>query len=377
MNLSTYSNSITINTNSKRLLLPVKKDKEDLLKEELDLYKFIYDELPCYVSIQDTCFHILRANKKTLKDFGNVIGKHCYEVYNNSNKLCHQCTIEKASISDKPHVHEQNVTINGENTRLLFKVIPVFDKQENLIRIVEIVSDITSLKHAQKLEIVSKTISEMAHNIKNVISLMNAGSYIVEKGIEEAEQERVKNGWLIIQKNIKRLSDTVVHLINYTKGKPTNLQAVNLNKIIEDIVSTLKDKTDSEHIKVKLSLDKEIKPVTGDEDGLYHAILNLIRNAVDACIMDKNRKTHYLISVKSKDYKENGCFITVKDNGCGISEKNKNKIFKDFFTTKPGTGTGLGLLTTEKTVTAHGGVISFDSSKNGTTFSIYLPYRRN
>jgi len=67
----------------------------------------------------------------------------------------------------------------------------------------------------------------------------------------------------------------------------------------------------------------------------------------------------------------------VKDNGCGISEKNKNKIFKDFFTTKPGTGTGLGLLTTEKTVTAHGGVISFDSSRNGTTFSIYLPYRRN
>ena len=70
--------------------------------------------------------------------------------------------------------------------------------------------------------------------------------------------------------------------------------------------------------------------------------------------------------------------IEVSDNGCGMDEEVKNKIFTSFFSTKGGAGTGLGLLVTQKIIKEHGGTITVESEPGkGSTFAIRLPLREN
>ncbi|MGC9027912.1 MAG: PAS domain-containing protein, partial [bacterium] len=284
MNLYPYTHSSRLHPVPDKEVPALRKQKDESLKEELKLYKTIYDEVPCYITVQDRNLQILHANKKALKDFGNILGRYCYEIYNNSHKPCYFCFIEKGTYEQKSYTNEYVIMKNDENVCFNLKTIPVFDSHHRLTHIIEIADDITGDKKAQRLNIVSETISGIAHNIKNVVSLMNAGSYVVDAGLLHGEQEKIKNGWLMIQKNIKRLSDTVVSLINYTKDKPYTFQPVELNKLIEDVTGSVKNRVENENIKIKLSLDKEIHTINGDEDSLYHAILNLISNAVDACL---------------------------------------------------------------------------------------------
>ncbi len=347
------------------------------LKYQFNLYKSIYNAVPCYITMQNRDFFITQANKKVFSDFGIITGKHCYKVYKGSNIKCSNCCVDRSFRDSKPHLQEESVILHGEIGYFLVQSFPVFDEYRHITHVIEIATDITGIKRAEKLTVIGQTMSEIAHNIKNVISLMDAGTYIVNSGLMHGEQEKIRKGWSMIQGNIQRLSDTVICLLNYAKDKPSITGPVTINEILEDIAASIKEKLDNEHIRLKISLDKGIKTISGDRNGLYHAILNLANNARDACIMDKGKKAHYTVSIKSGNYRGTGCLVSIKDNGCGIPQKNRGKIFKGYFTTKHDSGTGIGLLTTEKIITGHGCRITFASSKNGTAFSIYLPYRRH
>jgi signal transduction histidine kinase len=378
MRTSELHNTYKIPRDMKKVFFAEKAYGEgELLKQQFNLYKSIYNTVPCYITMQDRNFLITQANKKVFSDFGTITGKHCYKVYKGSNKKCSNCCVDRSFRDGKPHLQEESVILHVEIGYFLVHSFPVFDERRHVTHVIEIATDITALKHAEKLGIIGQTMSGIAHSIKNVVSLMDAGTYIVNSGLMHGEQEKVRKGWSMIQGNIQRLSDTVICLLNYAKDKPSAAEPININGIIEDIGIALKEKLDKEHIKLKISFDKGIKPINGDRNDLYHAILNLVYNAMDACIMDKGKKPHYAVSLKSAQYKGTGCLVSIKDNGCGIPQKNKGKVFKGYFTTKHDRGTGLGLLTTEKIITGHGGMMTFASSQNGTTFSIYLPYRRH
>ena len=106
-------------------------------------------------------------------------------------------------------------------------------------------------------------------------------------------------------------------------------------------------------------------------------MVNLISNAIDACVYDEDTSKAWEVKVKSKletdtDSEENIVF-EISDNGCGMTDEVKAKLFTKFFSTKAGRGTGLGLLITEKIVQEHGGEISVESEVGqGTTFIVRL-----
>jgi len=105
-------------------------------------------------------------------------------------------------------------------------------------------------------------------------------------------------------------------------------------------------------------------------------LLNLVSNAIDACIYDSNEEKKWVVQVRTLLEDDGTVKFEVSDNGCGMDEETKKKLFTSFFTTKEGRGTGLGLLNTQKIVQEHGGTITVNSQPGeGSTFTIRMPYK--
>jgi signal transduction histidine kinase len=99
-----------------------------------------------------------------------------------------------------------------------------------------------------------------------------------------------------------------------------------------------------------------------------------VSNAIDACCSDEieDKPHRVLVSTEAAD---GHAFITVKDNGIGIDQETRTKLFAMFFSTKGAFGTGLGLLVSHKAVTEHGGAISVESEPGqGAAFTVKLPF---
>jgi signal transduction histidine kinase len=109
---------------------------------------------------------------------------------------------------------------------------------------------------------------------------------------------------------------------------------------------------------------------------LHSSLLNLVTNALDACMFDGDMAKRFSVSIESRRQSAGWSRFRVKDNGIGMPPEVKAKLFSSFFSTKGHRGTGLGLLVTRKLIEEHGGEISVDSQAGkGTTFTVQLPFQ--
>jgi len=112
-----------------------------------------------------------------------------------------------------------------------------------------------------------------------------------------------------------------------------------------------------------------------DPRTVHRSLLNLVANAIDACLFDENTDKDWQIHVKTALEKGNIIRFEVQDSGTGMSQETQDKLFSSFFSTKGGRGTGIGLLVTKKLIEEHGGTIEFISQPGkGTEFILRLPY---
>ncbi|RLB27616.1 MAG: histidine kinase, partial [Deltaproteobacteria bacterium] len=129
-------------------------------------------------------------------------------------------------------------------------------------------------------------------------------------------------------------------------------------------------------IEITMDLDPSLGEVALDPKGIERCLQNLVSNAIDACIFDPSEGKKWAVHVRTMREDDTSIGFKVSDNGCGMDEEIKKRLFTSLFTTKEGRGTGLGLLNTQKIVKAHGGTITVDSEQGkGSTFTMRLPYR--
>jgi len=129
-------------------------------------------------------------------------------------------------------------------------------------------------------------------------------------------------------------------------------------------------------VEIVKELDPSLGEVLLDPKGFHRCLLNLISNAVDACLFDSSEGKKWVVKVKTIREPDGTVRFDVSDNGCGMDEEVKEKLFTTFFSTKEGRGTGLGLLIAQKIVQDHAGTITVESQLGkGSTFTIRLPHR--
>lgn len=215
-------------------------------------------------------------------------------------------------------------------------------------------------------------IGSISHSVKGLLTGLDGGMYLLNSGFAMKNQEKIKEGLGIVKKRIERIRKMILNILFYAKERSLNLEKVDLHVFTDDVVSMMMKKSEEHGIETQKVIDPYLESLEADPDLLQSAIINILENALDACIEDDAKKNHQIVfSVK----KEKGYIVfEVSDNGIGMNDETREKIFKLFFSSKEREGTGLGLFITDKIIKQHGGHISVTSSfGKGTSFSIKIP----
>jgi PAS domain S-box-containing protein len=227
---------------------------------------------------------------------------------------------------------------------------------------------------AERLAAVGQTVAGLAHGIKNVITGLEGGMYVTSSGMKRGDQERVRQGWEMLVRNISRISELSRSLLTFSRGDRMECGWVRPTEVVREVVALYRDSARQQGVTLEAEVQEGIAPAWMDGQGLHSCVTNLISNAVDACRMSDNPRREISIRLGESD---GVILLEVADSGCGMDCEVKQKVFTSFFTTKGKGGSGLGLLLTRKIVQQHGGTIELTSEPGqGTTFRLRFPRHR-
>lgn len=227
----------------------------------------------------------------------------------------------------------------------------------------------------ERMAAVGQTVAGLAHGIKNVLTGVEGGIYLLNLGLKKGVSDQITTGMEMLNRNIERVSVFVKEFLNFSRGQEINATYTDPNEIARDVENMYSIKAKLLNINIKGEYQPRMTPIPLDSAKIHEALSNLVGNAIDACqISDHNGQGIIIIRTVEKN---DMVIIEVSDNGAGMDYEVKKKVFTNFFTTKGLGGTGLGLLVTKKNIQQHGGIIEVDSELTmGSTFRIILPKSR-
>src|SRR6218665_1621178 len=255
------------------------------------------------------------------------------------------------------------------------------------------------LIQSEKMASLGELTAGIAHEIQNPLNFVNNFSAINTELIAELNEEMEKGNLDEVKQLLRDISaneekihhhgkraDSIVKgMLQHSRKSNGQKELTDLNELCDECIRLsyhgLRAKDKTFNAGFETNFDNSISKINILPQEIGRVLLNLFNNAFYAT--NERKKTAeegYQPIVTVQTYEENtdGISIRVSDNGAGIPAAIREKIFQPFFTTKPtGEGTGLGLSLSYDIVTkSHGGVISVTSKeKEGTTFTIYLPYQ--
>ncbi len=465
-------------------------------------YQLLFDRVPCYVTVIDRDYRIVRANAKFRETFGDLRGEYCYRAYKKRNTKCKNCPASRTfKDGGEHHGSHRGVTRQGDEAYYMVSTSALSRPGDPVSHVIEIATDVTDMKvldekletahgylqsviktttdgiiavdadgrtvifnpaarkllgypprkrlrraeiekmlpaefqeviqnrkgsfelpeveltttdgetvpvrlaggalyerrrylgtfvlmqdlrqikslekeklDAERLAAVGQTVAGLAHSVKNILMGLEGGMYMVDSGLKRQDQDRIAEGWEVLERNFAKTTSLVKDFLSFAKGRLPHVQWANPNDLVQEIVDLYAESAKQLGITLTANLAESMKPVPLDPDGIHTCLTNLVSNAIDACQMSEVRGDRVEITARET---KSSVIIEVTDNGTGIEYDIKKKIFTTFFTTKGGEGTGLGLLTTRKIVQEHGGYIAVESEPGaGSTFRMEFPRKR-
>ena len=170
---------------------------QNQLKESQQKYHLLFEEVPCFISIQDKDLRIVEANRMHREAFGTSYGSKCYEVYKHRKTKCEPCTVQQTFNDGIIHTHEE-VVVSQDNKSMNVMVFtaPIRDGDGNIEKVVEMSADITQIRQLQdKLTSVGLLIGTISHGIKGLLNALDGGIYLVNSGLKKNDRERIDQGW--------------------------------------------------------------------------------------------------------------------------------------------------------------------------------------
>jgi two-component system NtrC family sensor kinase len=230
-----------------------------------------------------------------------------------------------------------------------------------------------STLQSEKLAAVGQTIANLSHHVKNILQGLRGGGYMVNEGLKSQNVDTIRSGWEICEKIHGRIESLVLDMLTMSKERKPKLQSIDLVQLIQDVLAIAKTSASDAKVELTWQPDESIENVSVDPEGIHHALLNLVLNAIDAT---GGRPDAKVLVKATQD--PTSTQIVIEDNGIGIPKSQLTTIFSLFESTKGNRGTGLGLPVSQKIVREHGGEISVSSIVDqGTTFTISLPNSNN
>ncbi|SIO01822.1 tetratricopeptide repeat-containing sensor histidine kinase [Algoriphagus halophilus] len=277
-------------------------------------------------------------------------------------------------------IQKEEIRIQREN------VVSAYDKLK---------STQAQLIQSEKMASLGELTAGIAHEIQNPLNFVNNFSEVSEEMVDEMKEELDKGDYKEaksigeeIKQNLSRIrlhgkrADSIVKgMLEHSRSNAREKVPTDLNLLANEFLRLsyhgIRAKDKAFNADFELELDEELPKVIVVPQDIGRVILNMVNNAFYT--VNEKSKTgipdyHPMVRVKTKKT-NNGIELCIQDNGSGIPESIKDKVFQPFFTTKPtGSGTGLGLSLSYDIIKAHNGELKVESKEGeGTEFTIFLP----
>ena len=363
-----------------------RKQAEEAIQLSKREWVSTFDAMSDWVSLIDLKYRILRSNRAGESFVSlpteEMIGRTCCELTHGTEEPIPECPMQKML---QTHQRETVDLYMQEMHRWLrISVDPVMDEDENLVKAVHIVRDITELKRMEeerlksmKLESIGIIAGGIAHDFNNLLSVIMGNIELAEDDIKpevgiseclaEAEKASIQAQALTKQ------------LITFAKGGAPVKKIGSIGDLIKETTNLTISKS---NVKCDFLISHDLWPVEFDEGQMKHAIKNMIDNAVESMpdegTIDVRAENINITAEQGLPLLEGKYVkISIRDHGVGIPEEHLSKIFDPYFSTKEmgiQKGMGLGLATTYSIINRHDGYITVESEVGvGTTFTLFLP----
>lgn len=335
----------------------------------------LFDLVPSAISIVDRDFRLLKTNRTFRELFGDRIGHYCYRVYKGRSEICMDCPMGRTFRDGSVHQSEEVVrTADGRLIQMAVQTAPLRGDDGQILGGMEVATDISrTLAAQQELVLLGQAMAGMAHYIKNVVTGLEGGVFVVEEGMEGNDRDLLREGWEMVRRNIRRVAKLSRDQLYCSRERLVEKREVDLNALVCEAIGLYRKRAAQEGIELHVELDRRLETAQVDPEGFHNLLTNLLSNALDACIFDTAKERHW-ISVKTFLGSQQEFILEVAENGIGIPKEMCGEVFTEMFTTKGSSGTGLGLLVAHRVACAHRGQISVLSDQGvGTVFTAIFP----
>ncbi len=232
---------------------------------------------------------------------------------------------------------------------------------------------------AERLEAVAELSASLAHEIKNPLASIRSAAELLAK--VPAADDDTRTLTKLVQRESDRLSRLLSEFLDFARTGVTSVRRVDLIEVAHHAAALVGAHPDRpENVTIRELFPSTPLVVVGDDDLLHRAIFNLLLNAVQASPpggevrLEAGELAYHQLPAQAERFTRGALMVQVTDQGTGIADSIKERLFEPFVTTKAG-GSGLGLSIVHRAVEAHHGFILVDSDgkRPGTRFTVILP----
>ncbi len=328
----------------------------------------IIESIPVAIITLDAENNIVSCNKNTEELFGHQLAE--IQGKNISDAIPNCTSLNPETCSSLFGYEHECISSSGKLIPLRTNCSPLVDNEGENIGKVLILRDMSAIKdmeiqleRSRRMAALGKMAAGIAHEIRNPLGTLRGFAQFFGNQPESSEESKDYSRLMISE--IDRLNQTVSGLLQFSRPRVPEPEHLQIDNLFSKTVSMMAADFASKNIGVKIQENTSIA-LRADPDLLLQVLMNLLKNSVNSTSYGGE------ISLECEE-NEFTVTITVTDNGCGMSEEIREKMFDPFFTTNR-SGTGLGLAVSHQIIEQHGGSFEVQTtSGHGTSISVHLP----
>ena len=329
----------------------------------------IIESIPVAIITLDAADNIVSCNRNTEELFGlqlpAIQGKNIRTALPNCTSLISE------TCSSLYESEQECVDSSGKRIPLRTSCSPLVDNEDKNIGKVLILRDMSAIKEmeiqlerSRRMAALGKMAAGIAHEIRNPLGTLRGFAQFFGNQPDTSEESKDYSRLMISE--IDRLNQTVSGLLQFSRPRDPEPEDIHIDKLFDKTVSMMAADFANKMIDLEIRGNRGIQ-LKADPDLLLQVLMNLIKNSINSISSSGGK---IILACRDDDH---FATISVTDNGCGMSNEIREKMFDPFFTTIR-SGTGLGLAVSHQIVEQHGGSFEVQTEPDaGTSISVHLP----